>query len=104
MNVTIYTGDPDKCRVISLVECPACGDSFDFFSAVLSQSATVGDQVFVCPKHGPVLTVEEEVIVQTCLRRAVDDPRGHVLNGRQVVKKSLVLEKMGKKLDTILSL
>ena len=104
MPITIYTGDPEKCKVISLVECPACGTSFDFFLAVLATSATVGDRIFVCPKHGLTLTVEEEVMVQTCLQKAVDNKHGHVLNGRHMVKKSSVLEKMGKKLDTILSL
>ena len=104
MSVTIYTGDVEKCRVISLMECPACGDSFDFFSATLSMSVTVGDKVFVCPKHGPALIIEEEIRVQTSLKKAVDNHRGHVINGQQMVKKSLVLEKMGTKLETVLSL
>lgn len=104
MAVNIYTGDPHLCRVVHLVECPACGSAYEFMDAISVPSVTLGDEVWVCPKHGKAFSAEEEAWIQDSLQRALSHGRGHVMRGRRMAKKSVLLAKMGKGLDEVLKL
>ena len=88
MPVVIYTGDERRCRTVNLLECPACGGTFETMEGTFSTSATLGERVLVCRGHGKALTAEEEVKVQDAFQRAIDHPRGHVQKGQKLVKKS----------------
>lgn len=91
MPTVIYTGDPQKCRVVNLMECPACGETYELVDGHYAESATLGDRVLVCPSHRKVLTPAEEVQVQDALQRAIDCPRGHVQQNQRLVKRSVLL-------------
>lgn len=86
MATVIYTGNPNKCKVIHLMECPACGDAFEFLEGRDIYSHTVGDKVTVCAKHSE-FTAGEEIRVQTSLDKALKRPGGHVTVAGKVVKK-----------------
>ena len=102
MPVIINTGDKERCRTIHLIECPVCSESFEVVDGVYQFSATIGERVLVCPKHTE-LSVAEEVRVQTSLKKALDNKRGHVMLGGRMVKKSVFLEGVDdKKLNTFL--
>lgn len=102
MPVIIHTGDEQKCRVVHLMECPACHQSFETAEGVYQPSATLGEKVLVCAKH-TILTGVDEVHIQTSLRKALDHKRGHVMKAGKLVKKSQLLEKIdNKKLETVI--
>lgn len=91
MATVIYTGS-DKCKVINLMECPICTDSFEVATAVYVDSTTIGDSVMVCPKHtNRNLTVDEELAIQNALKASIDNSKGHILQKGKLVKKSKML-------------
>jgi ubiquitin len=91
MSTIIYTGDAQKCRVQNLMECPACGETYELIDGHFAESVTIGDKVSVCPSHGKTLSPVEEVKVQDALQRAMDCERGHVQQNQKLVKKSVLL-------------
>jgi len=94
--VVIKTGDSDKCKVIDLIECPVCFESFSVLDGVYQYSATIGAKVLVCPKHSE-LTVNDEINVQVSLKKAMDNKRGHVLKDGVMVKRHYLLDKLSDK-------
>ena len=85
----------EKSQVIFLYECIICGDQFDLEKGNMVKSETIGDKVCVCGKHKE-LTVEDEIAIQTSLKRTLESPEGRItVNGREV-KKTVYTEKIEK--------
>ena len=92
MPTTIYTGS-DCCRVVNLIECPACGKTMEVANAPYVYSITVGDSIKCCNAHRSQkeFTPEEEVRVQDSLKKALGHKRGHVLVGKKLIKSSVLM-------------
>lgn len=91
MPVIIYTGDPKKCKQVNLLECPVCEDSFELLEGVYVRSALLDSDLKVCAKHD-VLTVEDELKVQSAIQRAIKHPRGHITKDQKMLKRCALLE------------
>jgi hypothetical protein len=84
--MVIYTGSA-KCHVRSMLECPACGDEFDFLDGICLYSQTVKAELNICAKHAgqKMLRQVEEDQVKRSYEQALQNPRGHIIdNGRFV--------------------
>lgn len=92
MPTIIMTGDPQKCRTITLLECVACGEAYNLLDGKLVPSITLDDSVSVCAKHGKALTAAEEVRVQDCLKRAIDCDDGYVQANGVILKNPKIME------------
>ena len=102
MPTTIYTGS-DQCRVMNLIECPACGKTMEVAGAPYVYSNTVGDSIKCCRAHRDQkeFTPEEEVRIQTSLEAAIKNKRGHILAGSKLIKSSALMKHwQGKNIST----
>ena len=91
MPTIIYTGDPDKCKQINLIECPVCGRAFEVTDGPYLRSALLDSDVKVCPDH-KLLTVDDELKIQDALQRALAHERGRVQQDGKLVKRCKLLE------------
>lgn len=91
MPIVIHTGDPEKCRQINLLECPACGRAFELTEGPYLHSTLLGGVVKVCAAHTE-LGVDDELHIQEALQRALSHPRGRVQQDGKLVKRSVLLE------------
>lgn len=86
MSTTICTGS-EKCRVVNLVECPACHNEMEIAYSVYVYSHTIGDRVCVCRRHlGKDFTAAEEIEIQKSADTAQLNKRGHILKDGVLVK------------------
>jgi len=91
--LTIRTGDDEKCRTYTYLECPACGDKFDLPRGNYKYSATLDARVLVCEKHTQAFDVTEELFLQESLQKALKSPRGAVTKDNKLLKISDSLKK-----------
>ena len=96
MPTIIYTGDPQKCKQINLIECPVCGASFELTEGAFLYSALLDSDVKVCGKHTE-LSVDDELRIQEAVQRAIEHPRGRVQQDGVLLKRCKGLEEIDYK-------
>lgn len=96
MPFVIYTGDKDKCGTYCYMECPACGKKFESDKGMFSRSYTLGEKLLVCTEHKKELSVEEEVLVQDNLQKALKNKSGRIQKDCKLIKKSDLIERFEK--------
>ena len=97
MPTILYTGDDSKCRVIHLMECPACSRTFEVTEGKFVYSDTIGDTIRVCTAHEKAFCGDEEACIQAALQKCINHDRGHIQKDGKLIKKSVLLERVPKK-------